>query len=89
MYSPCGRPGHQHGDGLGLGESGEIEEVAVGPVGVFDIVVAQAHRRGGHDGDGVAAHLLQQRAAAALEFLAPDRRGTRAALGAVLRALHV
>ena len=63
---------HQHRNRVGLRESGEIEEIAVGPVGVFDIVVAHAHRRGGHDGDRIAAHLLEQCAAAALEFLAAD-----------------
>ena len=79
---------HQHRDGLGLVETGEIEEVAVGPVGVFDVVVAHAHGRGGHDGDRIAAHLLQQRAAAPLEFLASDGRDTRVAVGAVFLRLH-
>ena len=66
-------PGHQHRDGFGLREAGEIEEVAVGTVGVFDIVVAQPHRRGRHDGDGVAPHELHQGATAAGEFFAADR----------------
>jgi hypothetical protein len=72
MYSPCGRPGTSTATESGLVEAGEIKEVAVGPVGVLDIVVAQADRGGGHHGDGIAAHELHQRAAPAREFLATD-----------------
>src|SRR6185312_14785002 len=41
---------------LGLVEAGQIIEVTVLPVRVFDVVVAVAYRRRGQDGDGVAAH---------------------------------
>ena len=75
---------HQHRHRFGLRETGEIEEVAVGPVRVFDVVVAHAHGRGGHDGNRIAAHLLEQCAAAAFEFFAPDGEGTRASARARL-----
>jgi hypothetical protein len=65
--------GHEHRDGLGLGEAGEIEKIAVRPVGVLDVVVAQPDGRRRHDGDGVSPHELHQRAAAPAEFVAPDR----------------
>ena len=68
---------HQHGHRLGLGETGQIEEVAVRSIGIFDVVIAQAHRGGGHDGDGVAAHELHQGPPAPLEFLATDRLDRR------------
>ena len=74
-YSRLLAPGNQHGHRLGLGETGQIEEVAVLPVGVLDVVVAHAHRCGGNDGDGIAAHQLHQLAAAAGEFVTSEWRG--------------
>ena len=68
-------PRHQHRDRLRFGETGEVVEVAVLPVGVLDVVVAQMHGRRGDDGDGVASHLAHQRTPAAGVFLAADRRG--------------
>ena len=41
--------GHQHRHRFGLGEAGQVEEIAVRPVGVLDVVVAQPDRRSRHD----------------------------------------
>ena len=68
---------HQHRHRFRLDETGEIEKIAVGAVRVFNVVVAHAHGRGGHDGNRIPAHLLEQCAAAAFEFFAPDRRHAR------------
>jgi hypothetical protein len=73
---------HEHRHGFRLREAGEVVEVAVGPVRILDIVVAQPDRRRGHDGDGVAAHELHERAAAALEFVAADGRAPRGGFAA-------
>ena len=68
-------PRHQHRDRLRFGETGEVVEVAVLPIGVLDVVVAQMHGRSGDDGDGIAPHLAHQRTSAPGIFLAADRRG--------------
>ena len=44
----------QHQQRLGFGEAGQIVEVAVVPVGVVGVPVAQLFRRGGDDGDAPA-----------------------------------
>ena len=62
--------GDEHRDRLRLAESGQIEEVAVLPVGVLDVVVAVPHRRRGHDRDAVLAHDAHELAPAARELLA-------------------
>jgi hypothetical protein len=53
MYSPCGRSGTSTATDSGSSEAGEIEEVAVGTVGVLDVVVAQPHGRRRHDRDRI------------------------------------
>ncbi len=61
-----GATGYQHGDGVGLGEAGEIVEVAVGSVVVQRVAAAHALGRRGDDGDGAGADEL-------LEVPAPAR----------------
>src|SRR6185437_5375359 len=55
---------------LRLIEAGQIIKVAVLPIRIFDIVVAVPHRCRGQYGDRVAAHQLEERAAATRELVA-------------------
>ncbi|CFW42537.1 Uncharacterised protein [Bordetella pertussis] len=65
-----GGAGDQHQPGLGLGEAGQVEEIAVVPVRILGVAIAQGLRRGGQDGDAAArgAHVIHQ---------APAARGKR------------
>jgi hypothetical protein len=66
---------NEHGDRFGFVESRQIEEVAVGAVRIFDVVVAQPDGRGRDDRERVATHELHQRAATFPEFLTSDDGG--------------
>ncbi len=69
--------GDQHRDRFGFVETGEVVEVAVGPVVVMDIAVALALGRGGNDGDGALAHQLHQLLAAARVLVFTQGHGQR------------
>jgi len=68
-------PRDEHGDGLGLAEAGEIVEVAVLAVGVFDVVIAVPDGRRRHDHDRGATDDPHELAPAPGEFVARDARG--------------
>ena len=57
---PRGRPGRQDGDRLGLGEAGDVVEVAVLPIGILDVAAAQLCGRGGQDADAAPANHAHQ-----------------------------
>ncbi len=63
-------PRNEDRDRLRLRKAGHVPEVAVLAIGVFDIVVAVAHRSGREDRDGVATHQPHQLATAARELSA-------------------
>ena len=70
---PLRPAGNQHGDGLRLGEGGQVVEVAVGAVVVLDVVVAHAHRGSRQDRDRVAPHVPHQQAAPPRELILAHR----------------
>ena len=53
-------PGREHRHRLGLGESCEVVEVAVGTERELDITVARPHRRGRHDRDAPLSHHVHE-----------------------------
>jgi hypothetical protein len=59
----------QHRHRLGLAETGEVLEVAVLAIGIFDVVIAVPYRRGGQHRDRVAPHQTHQLAAAARKLV--------------------
>ncbi len=64
--------GNQDCNRFGLAEARQIEEVAVLTVRVLDVVVTVTNRCRGQDGDRVAAHLLDELAAPAGEFVSTN-----------------
>ena len=69
--------GNQREHGFGFGEAGEVMEIAVLPVRIMAVVVAQPFRRGGHDADGIAAHDSHQLTAATRVLFAFDHGRSR------------
>ncbi|MNI87359.1 hypothetical protein D3C73_1445550 [compost metagenome] len=55
---------HQDDDGLRLGKTAEVLKVAVLPVDVLDVAIADRHGGGRQDCDTVGFHLRHQRLAA-------------------------
>ena len=57
-----GRAGDQHQPGVRFGKAGEVEEIAVVPVRILGVAVADGFRGGRQDGDAAAlrAHLVHQ-----------------------------
>ncbi len=64
--------GDQREHRFGFGKAGQVLEIAVLPVRIVAVVVAQTFRRGRHDADRVAADDAHQLPAAADVFLAVD-----------------
>ena len=60
--------GREHRHRLGLAETGEVVEAAVGTVGEIDVAIARPHRRGGHDRDAPLPHHVHQAPPAGSEF---------------------
>ena len=68
QHFAMGAARHQHQHRLGLGETAEVPEVAVLPIGIVRVVAAHAFRRGRQDEDGVLVGHAHQLLAAAREF---------------------
>ena len=68
---------NQHGHRFRFVETGQVMEIAVGPVVVMDVAVALPLGRGGKDGDGALAHELHQLVAAARVFVFAQGHGNR------------
>ena len=71
-----GAPGHERGNCLRLRKTGEVIEIAVLPIAVFDIARSGADRCRGENGDAVHADHAHQLLAPAEEFLAVHLKGT-------------
>ena len=62
--------GYQHGDGVGLRETGQVIEVAVLAKSILDVAAARAHGRGRQDHDAVVTDHAHQLFASPRELLA-------------------
>jgi hypothetical protein len=66
--------GNQREHRFGFGKSAEVVKVAVLPIRIMAVVVAQSLRRRRHDADRVVADDAHQLLAAADEFLSIDHQ---------------